>query len=60
MKNKHPQQILDKKRQVTIQFVTVAEAKLWKKWYARSGHRHFSSLMMRYGPKWWETKPGLK
>ena len=56
---KRPQEVLDRKRQVTLQFVTVAEAKLWKRWYANAGHKHFSCLMMQYGPRWWKTKAGL-
>jgi hypothetical protein len=56
----HPQEINDPKRQVTIQFKTVKEAREFKKWYARSGSGHFWSLLSQYGPKWYKTKIGLK
>lgn len=54
-----PQEINDPERQVTLQFFTVAEKKLWMQWYRRSGCRHFSCMMMQYGPRWWKTKKGL-
>ncbi len=60
MKTKHPQEICDRKRQVTIQFKTVEEKKMFMKWYAGAGSSHFWGLLASYGPKWWKTKSGLK
>lgn len=61
MKKKlHPQDIDDPKRQVTLQFMTVAEKEEFIKWYARYGSNHFLEVLAQYGPKWYKTKIGLK
>jgi hypothetical protein len=59
-KTPHPQDILDKSRQVTLQFKTKAERNEWMRWYRRAGSGHFWSLLSQYGPRWYKTKVGLK
>jgi hypothetical protein len=56
----HPQSINDPKRQVTLQFMTVAEKNEFIRWYSRSGSNHFWCVLASYGPKWYKTKIGLK
>lgn len=58
-KTPHPQSVIDKKRQVTLQFMTVAERNLFERWYRKWGCRHFAGHMMTYGPKWYKTPIGL-
>lgn len=54
---KHPQDVLDKTRQVTLQFKTKAERDEWKRWYRRDGSRHFWGWLAHVGPK--RTKKDL-
>ncbi len=62
MKKKHPQEVLDEKRQVTLQFSTVEEKDVWVKWYSTDGANYFWSWLATprwLSKRWWKTKKGL-
>ena len=59
-KKPEPQEVLDKKRQATLQFMTVAERDEWINWYRRDGTQHFWGWLATFGPRWYKTKIGLK
>ena len=59
-KKPHPQEVFDRKRQATLQFMTAAEKKIWEEWYRGDGGTYFSHHLMGCGHNWWKTKKGLK
>ncbi len=47
-------------KRITLEFKTNAERDEWVKWYCKDGSNHFWGWLASYGPRWWETKIGLK